>query len=135
MATSAQPIGIVFPITHGPSGYFNQSYDIIEQVKANITMLLKTKKGERRMSPDFGSGLWSILFEMNDENLAQIAESTIRRDVERWLPYVNIESVLVRNGTTERNQYAMGVSVKFTLNSAGISTPQTLELSVQQGNL
>lgn len=132
MANSPQPIGIVLPVAHGPMGYFNQSFNVLDQIRANITMLLKTKKGERRMNPTFGSGLWNLLFEGNDENLNQLAESTVRRDVETWLPYVNITSVKVKNDTEERNKYRVNISVLFTVNSVGISTPQTLELTVQQ---
>ena len=98
-------------------------------------MLLKTKKGERRMNPQFGSGLWNVLFEFNDDNLTQIVESTVRRDIERWLPYVTITKVIVKNGTNERNQYAVGISVSFVANSAGITTPQTLDVLMQQGTL
>lgn len=98
-------------------------------------MLLKTKKGERRMNPNFGSGLWDVLFEFNDDNLSQIVESTIKRDVERWLPYVTITKIAVKNGTDERNQYAVGVSISFVSNSAGITTPQTLDVLIQQGTI
>ena len=135
MATSQQPIGITLPVAHGPAGYFNQSFNMIDQIKSNIIMLLKTKKGERRMNPNFGSGLWDVLFEFNDDNLGQIVESTVRRDVERWLPYVSITNIKVKNGTNERNQYAVGVSVSFVSNSAGITTPQTLDVMMQQGTL
>jgi uncharacterized protein len=135
MATNVQPIGIILPITHGTAGYFNQSFDVVDQVKSNIHMLLRTKKGERRMNPNFGSGLWNVLFEFNDDTLPQIVESTVRRDIEKWLPYVNITKVDVKNGTNERNQYAVGISVSFTVNSAGITTPQTIELVMQQETL
>ena len=135
MANLSQPIGITLPVMHGPSGYFNQSYNVLDQIKSNIKMLLMTKRGERRMNPGFGSGLWDVLFEFNDENLNQIAESTVKRDVEKWLPYVSILSATVINGTNERDQYAVGVSVEFVANSAGISSPQTLEVLMKQGAL
>mgnify|MGYP000846084791 FL=1 len=135
MATSSQPIGILLPVKHGQAGYFNQSFNMLDQIKSNILMLLKTKKGERRMNPQFGSGLWNVLFEFNDDNLTQIVESTVRRDIERWLPYVTITKVIVKNGTNERNQYAVGISVSFIANSAGITTPQTLDVLMQQGTI
>jgi phage baseplate assembly protein W len=135
MATLSQPIGITLPVQHGPAGYFNQSFSVVDQVKSNLVMLLKTKKGERRMNPNFGSGLWDVLFEFNNENLGQLAESTVRRDVERWMPYVNIKQVTIQNGATEIDQYAMGISVEFTVNSAGITSPQTVDIAMQQGAL
>lgn len=135
MSVNSQPIGILLPVQHGQSGYFNQSFNMIDQIKSNILMLLKTKKGERRMNPNFGSGLWNILFEFNGDNLSQIVESTIKRDVERWLPYVTITNINIKNGTNDKNQYAIGVSVSFISNSAGITTPQTLDVLMQQGTI
>jgi len=134
MAISAQPIGITLPIKHGSSGYFNQSFDVISQVKSNLAMLLKTKKGERRMNPNFGSGLWEVLFEFNDENLNQLVESTVRRDVEKWLPYINIKSLTVDNGTENKNKHAISISILFTVKTAGISGDQTLTLLMQQSS-
>lgn len=95
MTIGTQPYGITLPITHGPQGYFNQSYSVLEQVKSNLNLLLKTKKGERRMSPEFGSGLWSVLFENNTEDLTPIIDSTIRKDIARWMGYVNVQSINV----------------------------------------
>jgi len=134
MAISAQPIGITLPIKHGSSGYFNQSFDVISQVKSNLAMLLKTKKGERRMNPNFGSGLWEVLFEFNDENLNQLVESTVRRDVEKWLPYINIKSLTVDNGTENKDKHAISISILFTVKTAGISGDQTLTLLMQQSS-
>jgi hypothetical protein len=64
-----------------------------------------------------------------------MVENTVKKDIERWLPYLTITKVTVKNGTDEKNKYAVGVSVSFIANSAGISTPQTVEVLMQQGNL
>ena len=135
MAVNSQPIGILLPVQHGQAGYFNQSFNMADQIKSNILMLLKTKIGERRMNPNFGSGLWNLIFEFNNENLTQLVESTVRRDVERWLPYVSILKIVVGNGTVERDQNIVRVSVDFISNSAGITKPQTLDVFIQQGTL
>lgn len=129
MATSAQPYGIVLPIAHGPQGYFNQSYSITEQVKSNLSMLLRTKKGERRMNPEFGTGLWSVLFEQNVENISQIIESVIRKDVGRWMSYITIQSVDV-DTTSDTTQHKINVSVTYTVPSVGITNSQVLEVSM-----
>lgn len=133
MAIVAQPIGILLPVQQGAAGYFNQSFNVIDQIKSNLMMLFNTKKGERRMNPNFGSDLWNLLFEFNDDDLNQIVQSTINRDVATWMPYVNIQQVSVTNGTAERDTYKVDIAVGFTVPSAGVNTLQTLNLSIQQG--
>ena len=136
MATVTQPYGIVLPIAHGPQGYFNQSYSMIDQVKSNLNMLLRTKKGERRMNPEFGSGLWSILFENYSDDIGPIVESTIRSDIQRWMSYVNIQEIIVNTSDTEyRDKYKIGVKVKFTVPTIGVTQTQTLEVAMNTNNI
>lgn len=136
MATTIQPYGITLPITHGPQGYFNQSYSIIEQVKSNLNLLLRTKKGERRMNPEFGSGLWNILFENYTEDIIPLIENTIQKDIIRWMSYVNVISVQVNTNDTEyKDKYKVGVTVLFTVPVVGITETQTLEVSMNTGNI
>lgn len=128
MATKRQPIGITFPLIRGDQGYFKQSFDVVDQVKANLYLLLNTKKGERRLNLEFGSTLWQVLFEINDENLPKIVEQTVKNDVKKWLPYVKIESVEVNATDQEKNKNQLKIDVTFTVDSMGISSPQNLTI-------
>jgi phage baseplate assembly protein W len=134
MATTTQTYGIVLPITHGPQGYFNQSISVIEQVKSNLNLLLKTKKGERRMNPDFGSGLWNVLFENMADDMTPIIDSTIRRDIAKWMSYVNVQSVSVLNNK-DNNYNRLDVSVVFTVPSIGVFEQQTLQVGMNTNNI
>jgi phage baseplate assembly protein W len=135
MATKRQPIGITFPLQRGDSGYFNQSFDVVDQVKANLYLLLNTKRGERRLNLDFGSTLWDILFEFNNDELPAIVEQAIKKDVQRWLPYVNIKNVIVSSTDEEKDNNYIKIDVSFTVDSMGIDTPQNLTLVTAQGNI
>ena len=136
MATTAKtPIGITFPISHGPMGYFNQSFDVVDQVKANLYLLLNTKKGERRFNLDFGSSLWDVLFNFNNEELQPIIESAIKRDVKQWLTFVNIKSVTIGDTDAEKDGYYVNIFVVFTADNVGITSPQNLTLVAAQGNI
>lgn len=134
MATTPQPYGILLPIQRGPNGYFNQSRSITEQIKSNLNLLLRTKKGERRMNPDFGSGLWSVLFEQNNESIKPIIESTIRSDIGKWMPYVNVTSVTI-DDTADATQHRLNVSLSFTVPSIGLSQEQILQVSMNTPNV
>ena len=135
MATAnAQPYGILLPITLGPQGYFNQSYNITDQIRANITMLLKTRKGERRMNTNFGSGLWNVLFDQNTEDISQIVESVIRKDVAAYMNYVNIQSVDV-DRDSDNSQHRINVSVTYTVPSIGLTNEQILKVEMNTNNI
>ena len=85
-------IGITLPIQIGDVA-FNQSYTTLEQIKTNIKSLLLTKKGERLMQPQLGSGLQELLFESIDDDLASKIEDIIVSSIETWLPYVTIQQI------------------------------------------
>ena len=132
MASIVQTYGITLPIQRGQQGYFAQSYTILDQVKSNLTLLLQTRKGERRMNPEFGSGLWNILFENITDNIAPIIEDTIRKDIGRWMGYVNVTSVDVT--TDDHSPNKLGVYVEFTVPSIGVTTPQSLQVTMNTNN-
>lgn len=124
-----QPYGIVLPISRGQQGYFNQSFTIEEQVKSNLNLLLRTKKGERRMNPEFGSGLWNILFEQNTEDIIGIIDSAIRKDISKWMSYVDVQSIEV-DRESDASQQRLNVSVIYTVPSVGITNEQTLNVEM-----
>ena len=88
------PIGLVLPLARGNSGYFDQSYDTMTQIKSNIINLLRTNSGERRMQPQFSSGLQEALFEQNLENTPDIIKRIIEQKINMWIPGVNVENVV-----------------------------------------
>ena len=136
MATVTQTYGITLPITHGPQGYFNQSYSVLEQIKSNLNLLLRTKKGERRMNPEFGSGLWNIVFENNTDSISAIIESTIKSDIEQWMSYLNVEEVEIDSNTNEsRDKYKIGIKVKFTVPAIGLTNPQFLDVEIDANTI
>lgn len=136
MATPSQPYGVVLPIAHGPRGFFNQSYTVLDQIKSNLHMLLRTKKGERRMNPEFGSGLWSVLFENFNDDMEPIIQSTIRADIQRWMSYVNVDEIIIDlDNETNRDKNVLGVRVLFTVPSIGIIRPQELEVELNTANV
>ena len=81
-------IGITLPIQIGNTA-FNQSFTTAEQVKTNIKSLLLTKKYERLMQPNLGSGLQELLFEQNTDDLADRIEETINSALSTWLSQTN----------------------------------------------
>jgi phage baseplate assembly protein W len=127
------PIGITFPLRNGKVGYFEQSTDSFTAYRMNIANLLRTKQGERRMNPAFGSRLWTIVFEQNDDFVAQKVENVIREDVSQWIPGVTVKSVEVKymnddQSTDLRDIYKLYIVVKFVIDS--INEEDSVELTL-----
>ena len=122
-------IGITLPIQIGNVA-FNQSFTTAEQVKSNIKNLLLTKKGERVMQPNFGSGLQELLFEFNDDLLAEKIENTINEALETRLPYVTAEQIDIEQTNDNKDRNLVNVSITFSI----LNTPDlnTVSFSVAQ---
>lgn len=119
ITSSKFPIGLSVPLVNGSSGYFQQTFDTNEQIKNNLTNFLKTKKGERRMMPEFGTQLYSVLFEQRNENTPEILKTMISDEIQYWIPEIKIlgiDIIDVENPVGDDN-YKMRVSIKFGVNS------------------
>ena len=60
-------IGITLPFGKN-KGLFSLSYTTEEQSISNLKNLLLTRKGERLFQPEFGSDVYSLMFEQMDED-------------------------------------------------------------------
>lgn len=119
--TSAKPIGITLPIQGGNSGFFNQSFDTLTQIKTNITNLLNTRQGERRFQPTFGTRLWNLVFEQNVDTLKDQAINIVSEDISTWVPNVTVTDITANLLTTNqitsnRDIYMLRIAVTFTVN-------------------
>lgn len=107
-------IGITLPIQITNTA-FAQSFTTRKQVSSNIKNLLLTKKGERILQPEFGSGLQELLFDFNNDELPTKIEDTITDSLEQWLPYVTIDSIDVEQTDFLKDRNRANISVKFKI--------------------
>lgn len=107
------PIGITFPIRKGKSGYFEQSFDNLVQAKSNIINLLKTRKGERILNPEFGSELYNLIFDPNDSSIELLIKDTIIEEVNRWIPTIQINNIKINRSFTDT--YIIEILLDFSL--------------------
>lgn len=116
------PIGLNLPIRGGNSGYFDQSIDSFTAYRMNIINLIRTVPGERRMNPTFGCRLWTLLFEPNDDFIAEKVNKIVNEDIAQWIPGVTVNSVEVKyleddKSTNPKDIYKLYIAVKFTVES------------------
>ena len=127
------PIGITFPIRDGQAGYFEQSTDSFTAYRMNIINLLRTRQGERRMNPTFGSRLWTVLFDQNDDFLVKKIENIVREDVAQWIPGITVTEVVVSGDQNDdRDTYKLHLAVTFVINSINVSDAVQLTIDVNK---
>ena len=133
------PLGLTLPIRNGPnSGYFDQSFDSFTQTRMNIINLLRTIPGERRMLPTFGTRLWTVVFDQNDDVISDKVNNIVRDDILRWIPGVSVKDVTVNyysdDETTEaRDIYKLYIVVKYTIIS--INQEDVVEIYLDKGTV
>jgi phage baseplate assembly protein W len=108
-------IGITLPLQIGNTA-FNQSFTTSDQIKTNIKSLLLTKRYERIMQPNLGSGLQELLFEQNTEDLPDRIEERINQSLSNWLPFVTIDTIDIAQSDELKDSNRVEVSIKFRLN-------------------
>ncbi len=73
-----------FPFAVAPSGGVTVT-EGDESIRGKILQVLFTAPGERVNRPDFGCGLFNLVFEPNDSILAAAMEFTVGQALTRWL--------------------------------------------------
>jgi phage baseplate assembly protein W len=81
-----------------------------EAIRGKIIQVLFTAPGERVNLPEFGCGLFNLIFEPNDDVLAAAMEFTIGQALTRWLR----DEILVDAVSVESAQEAVLIEVVYT---------------------
>lgn len=84
--------GLGLPVTKRPGGYFQASFSR-ELIRSSIFTILSTRKGERVFLPEFGSALYSLVFEPNDAVTRKLVKQAVTEDVNRWEKRVRVRDV------------------------------------------
>ena len=108
-------IGLSFPLGRSESGFFQQTQTTLEQTSHNIKNLLLTMKGERPMNPEFGSNLYSILFDPIGSDTPMKVEESIKEAVAQWLQHVILNKINVTTSEQTPNQIDVNLEFGVTL--------------------
>ena len=122
-------IGVQLPLGGDP--LFKLSYTTEEQAISNLKNLILTRKGERPFQPEFGSDVYSLLFEQMSSTLSSDLENSLRADIKFWLPYIIIDDV---NTTSLEDSNRVEISLKVRVTENGANTQITIFVT-EQGNV
>lgn len=109
-------VGVMLPFGKN-KGLFSLSYTTEEQAISNLKNLLLTRKGERPFQPEFGSDVYSLLFEQMDINIETQLSEQLSEDIQFWLPYIVIDDIVVKPDF-DRNFVSISLSFRVTEDGA-----------------
>jgi len=121
-------IGVMLPMGGAP--IFKSSYTTEEQSISNLKNLILTRKGERPFQPDFGTDVYSLLFEQITSDLGDTLDSNLRADIKYWLPYIIIDDILIN---VEEDYNRVSISMKFKITENGANENITILVTNQGG--
>jgi phage baseplate assembly protein W len=99
-----------------------------ESVRQSIWLILGTAKGERVMRPDFGCGIYDLVFETNSASTAGRVEEEVRDALLFFEPRIDVLSVQVESdGQGERLLISIDYQVRATDNQFNMVYPFYLE--------
>jgi uncharacterized protein len=81
-----------------------------DAIRGKIIQVLFTAPGERVNLPEFGCGLFNLVFEPNDAILAATAEFTVGQALSRWLG----DDILVDGIEVEALEETVTIQVAYT---------------------
>lgn len=104
--------GIGFPPSVGPNGQLVWSSGELN-VRESICIILRTRRGERLMRPEFGCGLDGYLFEPNNVSTLRLIQEEVKTSLQRWEPRIRLDDVRVEVNAFD--QRAVDITVFYTL--------------------
>ena len=124
-------IGVGIPLPLGGTPIFANTFTTEEQALSNLKNLLLTRKGERPFQPLFGTDVPSFLFENITKNLLDNLKAGLQKDIEFWLPYIQMKEIIVDDLPNENR---INISFSFSVGESGAN--QIIIVNVdEQGSL
>lgn len=94
------PSEISIPFRLGPDHKIATEAIPGAQIRQHVMSLINTEPGERVVLGDYGVPLAEMVFEENDESVAQVIEQDLRSALEKFEPGVQIKTLSAVPGMT-----------------------------------
>jgi phage baseplate assembly protein W len=109
--------GWTFPVVPGPSGRLGYSAGE-DSIQEAIRIILGTSPGERVMRPEFGCGIWDLVFEANTAQLHGRVQVHVREALVRWEPRIDVLDVRVEAPPEQKNLLLVRIDYRVRANNA-----------------
>jgi len=127
----AQGLSPAIPFVTDDRDGIKLNKEYIDLVNQNLTMLILTAPGERIMDPDFGVGMRKFIFEQDHPSTYSNISARIYKQVEKYLPYIDIEKIDFQSqGTGNIAVAANTVIIKIIFNIKPLNRRAMLEVPI-----
>ncbi len=111
----SQGIGITLPLQIGNTGYFEQSFETLTQIKSNFINLILTRRGERVHQPEFGCKIHDYLFEQLTPENIEGARLSVIQAVDQWMPFLELVAFELNASPLELDNNQLRLYVGYRL--------------------
>lgn len=118
-------VGWGFPFALTANGE-TVSAEYEDSVRQSVWIILSTSKGERLMRPDFGCGIYDLVFEVNSASTAGKVTQAVQEALLLFEPRINVLDIQVQ-GTAEILEITVEYEVQATNNVFNLVYPFYLE--------
>jgi phage baseplate assembly protein W len=126
----ASGLSVKLPLVVDPREGHLMNKTILEVVRQNLEMLIRTAPGERMMDLNFGVGLRHWLFRlMNNTTYEEIA-TEMRAQIARYMPFIDFKGVLFETNEQDPLLPLNQLRMKVQYRVVAIGIPDQIELTV-----
>ena len=127
-------INFKFPLRAYRHGFFESNTTTAAAIKETLKILILTSKGERVINPDIGTDLPTLagqLFEnINIEEMQMLIETDIRGAVQKWMPFINVRSIIVKSSTEDSSLATNQIRVSMSYSIAASEVQETIGFTI-----
>lgn len=108
-------IGISFPYRSNGKGSVMYSDGLIQSIEDNLKQIIYTKKGERRMNPEFGCDIWKVLFEYDEYIIDEMVREYVKQAIEIWELRIDIIDII----TSKKDEF-INIELIYTIKNSNM---------------
>lgn len=112
--------GIGFPFRRGTTS-FPAAASGAALIQDSVRTLVMTRRGDRVMRPDVGSGAYDYIFETNDPMLEETIRTDVSQTLGRYEPRIIVQSVEV---VPDSDKGIVDVTINYVIRATG--TPDSV---------
>lgn len=110
-------IGWAFPVEFDYASGTVKRVSELEDIAQSLTILLRTRPGERVMRPDYGCALDDLLFEPVDEGLLTFIKDLISTAILYYEPRIDLQKVEILTDPALIQEGKVYVEISFVVRS------------------